>query len=70
MARTFLGGRYFTHIPDTHLNEFRDALAHGEILLMIDVPGTRVAEIEDRVHKHRPEAAIGGVGWSTAAFCL
>jgi len=70
MAGTFLGGLYFTRIPDTHLNEFRDALAHGEILLMIDVPGSRVAEIEDRVHKHHPEAAIGGVGWGTVAFGL
>lgn len=70
MAGTFLGGLYFTRIPDIHLNEFRDALAHGEILLMIDIPGARVAEIEDQVHKHHPEATIGGVGWSTAAFDL
>jgi hypothetical protein len=47
-----------------HLGEFRDALAHGEVLLMVDVPRGRVSEVEDRVHRHHPEATVGGVGWS------
>ena len=64
MAVTFLLGLRATWLPDVHLDEFRDALAHGEVLLMVDVPKTRVAEIEDHVHRHHPEAAVGGVGWS------
>jgi|GEM_PF-3763302 len=38
-------------------------MAHGEILLMVDVPETRVADIEGRVHRHHPEVAVGGIGW-------
>ena len=71
MAITFIAGEQFAvHIPRVHLDEFTDALSHGEILLMIDVPSKRVAEIEDFVHHKYPEAAVGGVSWSTEAFGL
>ena len=65
MAATFLGGAWFAlRVPDVHLDEFREAIAHGEIVLMVDVPPKRVAEIEDLVHRRHPEANVGGVGWS------
>jgi len=70
MLATFLAGLRFTRVPNVHLDEFRDAMAHGEILLMVDVPEGRVADIEDRVHHHHPEAAVGGVGWGATAFGL
>lgn len=70
MVATFLAGLGFTHVPNTHLDEFHDAIAHGEILLMIDTEESRVADIENRVHRHHPEAAVGGVGWGTEAFGL
>lgn len=69
MAATFFAGEHFVvHVPDVHLTEFTDALAHGEILLMVDVTAARVAEIEDFVHHRHPEAAVGGVGWSIDGF--
>lgn len=65
MLLTFIAGEQFAvKVPDVHLNEFADALAHGEILLMVDVPVYRVAEIEGYVHHHHPEAAVGGVSWT------
>ena len=70
MLTNFLIGIRFSRLPNTHLNEFRDALAHGEILLMVDVTEDRVAEIETLVHRHHPEAAVGGVSWGTPAFGL
>ena len=71
MAVTFiLGGQFVIHVPNVHLTEFTDALSHGEILLMIDVPINRVAEIEDFVHHKYPEAVVGGVSWSVDAFGL
>jgi hypothetical protein len=70
MAANFLAGLHFTSIPNTHLGEFRDALAHGEILLMVDVPEARVAEVENDIHHHHPEATVGGVGWGTQAMGL
>jgi hypothetical protein len=68
MLASFLAGLRFTRLPNTHLDEFRDALAHGEILLLVDVPANRVDDIENRVQRHHPEATVGGVGWSTTAF--
>jgi len=69
MLATFVAGEQFVvRIPDVHLTEFTDALSHGEVLLMVDVPAQRVAEIEDFVHHHHPEACVGGVGWAVSAF--
>jgi hypothetical protein len=69
MLVTFFAGEQFVvRVPDVHLTEFTDALAHGEILLMVDVPASRVAEIENFVHRRHPEAVVGGVGWSMDAF--
>ena len=65
MLMTFIAGEQFAvKVPDVQLTEFTDALAHGEVLLMVDVPVYRVAEIEGYVHHHHPEAAIGGVSWT------
>ncbi len=69
MTVTFFVGEHFVvNVPDVHLSEFTDALSHGEILLMVDVPIKRVAEIERAVHYHHPEAVVGGVGWTVDAF--
>jgi hypothetical protein len=70
MVANFLAGLRFAKLPNTHLNEFRDALAHGEILLLVDVPEHRVATIEHLVNHHHPEATVGGVCWGTPAFGL
>lgn len=64
MAATFIGGLYFTRVPNVHLAEFHDALRHGEVLLMVDSNPDRVHELEDLVHRHHPEATVGGVGWT------
>jgi hypothetical protein len=70
LVANFLAGLCYTGIPNTYLGEFKDALAHGEILLMVDVPESRVASVEAQVQHQHPEAAIGGVGWGTAALGL
>jgi hypothetical protein len=69
MLATFAAGATFApKVPNVHLEEFRDALAHGEVLLMVDVPRARVAEVEEQVHRHHPEATVGGVGWAADAL--
>ena len=69
MLLTFVGGEQFAvKVPDVHLTEFADALSHGEVLLMLDVPVSRVAEIEDLVHRRHPEAVVGGVSWTIDAL--
>jgi hypothetical protein len=69
MLVSFLIGLEFaTRIPNVHLAEFRDAMRHREILLMIDVPLSQVTRVEELVHRHHPEAVVGGVGWSVDAM--
>lgn len=69
MLLTFLLGEEFTRrVPNVHLSEFRDALQHEEILLMVDVPVSEVAAVEELVHRHHPEAVAGGVGWHVDAL--
>lgn len=69
MAITFFAGEHFVvHVPDVHLTEFTDALSHGEVLLMVDVPADRVSEIESMIHHRHPEAVVGGVSWTVDAF--
>ncbi len=68
VVTSFVLGLLFTYVPNAHLSELREAIAHGEILLLVDVPLSRVKEVEDLVHKHHPEATVGGVGWTLDAF--
>ena len=69
MVVTFVMGIVFTsQVPNVHLSEFRDAMHHGEILLMVDVPLWQIERVEALVHTHHPEAAIGGVGWHIDAL--
>jgi hypothetical protein len=65
MGASVAAGVWFAQrVPDTHLDEFRGALEHGEVLLMVDVPRQRVAEIEEQMRRRHPEATVGGVGWT------
>ena len=63
MVVTFLAGASFTALlPTTHLDKFREAMSHGEILLMVDVPFYRLVEVEAAL-RHHPEATPGGCCW-------
>jgi hypothetical protein len=69
MLVSFLTGlEFIIHTPNVHLAEFQSAMRHREILLMIDVPTRRVAEVETLIHQHHPGAIAGGVGWSVDAL--
>jgi hypothetical protein len=70
LASFLMGLEFVTHIPNVHLAEFRDAMQHREILLMIDVSAGQVAKVEELVHRHHPEAVTGGVGWNVEALQL
>ncbi len=66
---SFLSGyRFLVRLPHSHLADLRVPLSHGEIVLLVDVPRGRVAEIEERVSRRHPEAHLGGVGWSLHAL--
>ena len=69
MILTLVGGALFAlRVPDTHLDEFRGVLSHSEVLLMVDVPKRKVAEIEEMLYRRHPEVAPGGTGWTIEAL--
>lgn len=54
--------------PSHRLERFRPAIEQGQILLMVDVPRSRVAEIEARLQALHPEARLEGVEPNIPAF--
>jgi hypothetical protein len=71
MLLAFIAGEQIAvRVPNVHLTEFTYALRHGEVLLMVDVPGSRVAEVETYMHHRHPESVPGGVSWTMDAFGL
>lgn len=66
MLGAYVFGRWFAiKVPHTRLSDMRVPLAHGEVVLMVDVPKERVREIDLLVGRHHPEAGVGGVGWTS-----
>jgi hypothetical protein len=55
-------------VPNTRLTRFRRDLKKGLILLMVDVPKERVAEINEMMQAHHPRAGNRGVEPSIPAF--
>lgn len=47
-------------VPNSRLKQFEDAIEQGEILFLVDVPKSRVEEIDEMVKRHHPEAEIEG----------
>ena len=54
--------------PSNRLARFEPAIAAGQILLMVDVPRSRVDEIEQRLQALHPEAHLEGVEPNIPAF--
>lgn len=54
--------------PSHRLKRFEPAIEKGQILLMVDVPRSRVDEIEERLAKLHPEAHLEGVEPNIPAF--
>ncbi|HEX6362906.1 MAG TPA: DUF1269 domain-containing protein [Albitalea sp.] len=54
--------------PSSRLRRFEPAIAQGQILLMVDVPRSRVDEIEARLQALHPEAHLEGVEPDIPAF--
>jgi len=55
-------------IPSPRLQRFERPIEEGQILLMVDVPRTRVREIEDLLRRLHPEAHFEGEEGHMPAF--
>jgi hypothetical protein len=54
--------------PNNRLKRFEPAIAQGQILLMVDVPHSRVDDVEARLQALHPEAHLEGVEPNIPAF--
>lgn len=64
----WVAGMIGTDIPNSQLREFTTAVADGQILMMVDVPKSKVANVTDMIRKHHPEADMHGVEPTIPAF--
>lgn len=62
MLVSFVFGGHASRLPGVQLDDFAEALNHGEALLVVDVSRRRFAEIEHAIQRAHPEAAwtLGG----------
>jgi len=64
----WVAGMIGTDIPNSQLREFTTAVADGQILMMVDVPKSKVANVTEMIRKHHPEADMHGVEPTIPAF--
>ena len=55
-------------VPNSRLKQFQQAIDEGKILLMVDVPETRVDEVRERLRAIHPEAEDRGLDPHVPAF--
>ncbi len=46
--------------PNTQLKRFEEDIDAGRILMLVDIPKTRIGEVEKLVRSHHPDVNIGG----------
>jgi uncharacterized membrane protein YeaQ/YmgE (transglycosylase-associated protein family) len=57
-----------TAVPNSRLKAFQSAIDSGAVLMMVDVPFTRTAEVRDLILRRHPEAIPGGIEPQVPAF--
>ena len=55
-------------VPNSRLKQFHQAIEEGKILLMVDVPESRVEEVRERLQAIHPEAEDRGLDPHVPAF--
>jgi cobalamin biosynthesis protein CobD/CbiB len=69
LIASFTSGALFAlRMPMVHLDEFHEALRHGELLLMVDVSRDCMEDVEELLRRRHPEAVAGGSAWTPDAF--
>jgi hypothetical protein len=64
----WMSGMIGVSVPSSRLKEFESAIEEGNLLMMVDVPKSRVDEITELVKSHHPEAHIEGTEPVIPAF--
>ena len=64
----WISGMIGMDVPNSQIEKFESAIENGEVLMMIDIPKTRVEEIEALIQQHHPDADMGGTEPHIPAF--
>lgn len=64
----WISGMIGMDVPNSQIEKFEGAIEKGEVLMMIDIPKTRVEEIEALIQQHHPDADMGGTEPHIPAF--
>jgi hypothetical protein len=64
----WISGMIGMDVPNTQIEKFEEAIEKGEVLMMVDIPKSRVGEIEALVQQHHPDADMGGTEPHIPAF--
>ncbi|KFB70034.1 MAG: hypothetical protein CAPSK01_000433 [Candidatus Accumulibacter vicinus] len=64
----WLSGMVGLSVGNTRHKQFENAIERGELLMLIDVPISRVEEISELIQKHHPEAELEGTEPNIPAF--
>jgi len=64
----WLGSMAAAAVPNSRLAQFQGEIARGKVLLMLDVPHSRVDEFRDLLSGRHPEAISAGLETRFPAF--
>ena len=64
----FISGLVGAGMPNSRLRSFADTLAHGHVLVMIDVHLQEIDRVKALIKKHHPEAEDHGIDPLVPAF--
>ena len=64
----WLGGMIGMDVENSHIKKFEAAIQSGQILVLVDVPKSRVESIQDLIKKHHSEADFEGTEPTIPAF--
>jgi len=68
MLGTWSSSMIGSSTPSRRLKRFEEAIAEGQYLLIVDVPRTRIGEIERLLERTHPEAHFEGLEPNVPAF--
>jgi hypothetical protein len=68
MFGAWASGMAAAAIPNSRLKAFQNGIDLGQVLLMVDVPLSRVTEIEELIARRHPSVRFGGVEPHIPAF--
>ena len=64
----WVSGMIGTDVPNSQLKDFDQAVAQGQILMMVDVPKDKVEAVTNMIRRHHPEADMHGIEPTIPAF--